>query len=227
MYDSTNNVDSSGNILPISSASRDRKFVGDTSYAVVVDPRPTPSGQVIIYAAMSGPNGGIWRSEDTGKTWTLLLAGQATDVVLDRESGAVLNPATGTEVQGNLQVVYAAMRGTGVFMSPNQGQVWNQMLGGIGNPLIFDSRFAPSPNVNPVNGPTPNGGQGRISLAVPNATGNAAQDAVYEGWLYAIVSTPAGALDGIFVTKDFGQNWTEVRIQIGRASCRERVLMPV
>src|SRR4029077_2365189 len=49
VYDSTNNVDSSGNILPISSASRDRKFVGDTSYAVVVDPRATPSGQVIIY----------------------------------------------------------------------------------------------------------------------------------------------------------------------------------
>ena len=47
---------------------------------------------------------------------------------------------------------------------------------------------------------------------MPNPTGNAAEDAVYEGWLYAIVSTPGGALDGIFVTKDFGQNWTEVRI---------------
>ena len=47
---------------------------------------------------------------------------------------------------------------------------------------------------------------------MPTPTGNAAEDAVYEGWLYAVVSTPAGALDGIFVTKDFGQNWTEVRI---------------
>ena len=97
-------------------------------------------------------------------------------------------------------------------MSPNQGQVWNQMLGGIGNPLIFNCRYAPSPNVNPVNGPTPNGAEGRIALAVPNPTGNAAQDAVYEGWLYAVVATPAGAFDGIFVTKDFGQNWTQVRI---------------
>ena len=43
----------------------------DTSFKVVVDPKPTPSGQVIIYAALSGPNGGIWRSEDTGKTWQL------------------------------------------------------------------------------------------------------------------------------------------------------------
>jgi len=167
---------------------------------------------VIIYAAMSGPNGGIWRSEDTGKTWTLMLAGQATDVVLDAESGIVLNPDTNTYVQGNLQVVYAGIRGVGVYMSPNQGQLWNQMLGGIGNPLIIDTHYGPPPNVNPVNGPTPNGAQGRIVLAVPNPTGNAAQDAVYEGWLYAIVATPGGGLDGIFVTKDFGQNWTQVRI---------------
>ena len=47
---------------------------------------------------------------------------------------------------------------------------------------------------------------------MPNPTGNAAEDAVYEGWLYALVANPAGALDGIFVTKDFGQNWTEVNI---------------
>ena len=212
LYDSTDNVDSNGNILPINSTSRDRKFVGKTSYKVIVDPKPTPNGQVIIYAAMSGTNGGIWRSEDTGKTWTLMMAGQATDVVLDPESGIVLNPDTNTFVQGNLQVVYAAIRGVGVFMSPNQGQVWNQMLGGIGNPLIFDTHIAPNPNVNPVNGLTPNGAQGRIVLAVPNPTGNAAQDAVYEGWLYAVVATPAGGLDGIFVTKDFGQNWTQVRI---------------
>ena len=212
LYDSTDNVDSSGNVLPISSASRDRVFVGDSAFEVTVDPKATPSGQVIIYAALSGPTGGIWRSENTGQTWQLMMSGQATSVVLDQESGTVLDPDTNTEVQGNLQVVYAAIRGVGIFMSPNQGQVWNQMLGGIGNPLIFDSRYGPSPNVNPVNGLTPTGAEGRISLAVPNPTGNAAQDAVYEGWLYAIVSTPAGALDGIFVTKDFGQNWTQVRI---------------
>ncbi len=47
---------------------------------------------------------------------------------------------------------------------------------------------------------------------MPNPTGNAAEDAVYAGWLYALVANPAGALDGIFVTKDFGQNWTEVNI---------------
>ena len=60
LYDSSNNVDSSGNLLPISSRrTRDRTFIGMTSYKVVVDPQLTPTGQVIIYAAMSGTNGGI------------------------------------------------------------------------------------------------------------------------------------------------------------------------
>ena len=53
-----------------------------------------------------------------------MLPGQATDVVLDPDSGNVINPATDTTVQGNLQIVYAGIRGVGVYMSPNQGQVW-------------------------------------------------------------------------------------------------------
>ncbi len=38
-----------------------------------------------------------------------MLAGKATDVVLDPNSGTVFNPDTDTEVQGNLQVVYAGI----------------------------------------------------------------------------------------------------------------------
>ena len=212
LYDSLNNVDSSGKLLPISSAQRDRTFIGMTSFKVTVDPQLTPNGQVIIYAAMSGTNGGIYRSEDSGKTWKQVLAGQATDVVLDQSSGLILDPTSDTFHRGNLQVVYAGLRGQGVFMSPNQGQVWNLMTGGVGNPLIVNDFVAGQPNVNPVNGPTPNGAQGRIVLAVPDATGNSARDPIYAGWLYAAVSTPAGTFDGLFVTKDFGQNWTPVRI---------------
>ena len=33
-----------------------------------------------------------------------------------------------------------------------------------------------------------------------------------QGWLYAAVATPDGSFYGLFVTKDFGQNWTDVRI---------------
>ena len=51
LLDSTDNVDSSGNFLPIDSASRNREFVGMTVNKVVVDPKLSPTGQVIIYAA--------------------------------------------------------------------------------------------------------------------------------------------------------------------------------
>ena len=192
LYDSTNNVDSSGNMLPIESTARNREFVGTTAFDVVVDPKLTPTGQVIIYAALSGPNGGIWRSEDTGQTWVNMDPGQATSVVLDADSGIPLNPDTDPGAKGNLQIVYAAFRGTGVFMSPNQGQVWNQMLGNVGNPLIQD--LLTGKNVNPATSPSPNGAEGRITLAVPASTGNAVEDAVYAGWLYALVANPAGGL---------------------------------
>ena len=38
------------------------------------------------------------------------------------------------------------------------------------------------------------------------------EDAIYAGWLYAAVSTSTGGFDGLFMTKDFGQNWTQVNI---------------
>ena len=76
--DSTDNVsrqlpESATRICPSTPPARDRKFVGTTAYQVTVDPELTPNGQVIIYAALSGTNGGIWRSENTGQTWTQVL----------------------------------------------------------------------------------------------------------------------------------------------------------
>lgn len=211
LYDSTNNVSSivttdvntSANLLPISSPARDHIFVGTSAFKAVVDPRLTPNGQVIIYAALSGPNGGIYRSQDTGQTWQLMRAGQATDVVLNMSSG------TGAP-GGNLQIVYGAFRGEGVFISPNQGQVWNLMAGTGGNPLLVNPLT--QQNVNPITQPNPNGGLGRIQLATPVPTGNAVQDLIYQEWLYAVVIRPDSHLSGVYVTKDFGANWTRVRI---------------
>jgi subtilisin-like proprotein convertase family protein len=207
LLDSTDNVDSSGNFLPIDSASRNREFVGMTVNKVVVDPKLSPTGQVIIYAALSGTNGGIWRSEDTGKTWELMLAGNASDVLLNPDSGIPLIPDSDSSATGNLQIVYAGMEGQGIFMSPNQGQVWNLMTP-VGNPLIFD--VLTGDNVNPIAEANPNGNDGRIVLAMPSATDSAVENALYGGWLYAAVSTPSGGFDGLFMTKDYGQNWTEV-----------------
>src|SRR5207248_2813186 len=33
-------------------------------------------------------------------------------------------------------------------------------------------------------------------------------------WLYALVAKTDGGLDGAYVTKDFGQNWTKIRIPV-------------
>ena len=160
---------------------------------------------------MSGTNGGIWRSEDTGKTWQLMLAGNATDVLLN-PIAAYLSIRTPTpSVNGNLQIVYAGMEGQGVFMSPNQGQVWNLMAGGIGNPLIVDvltgteRESGHEPNPNGAQGPN-RAGRAGLQPAMPCKTH------IYGGWLYAAVSTPTGGFDGLFMTKDFGQNWTQVNL---------------
>ena len=56
--------------------------------------------------------------EITGKTWQLMLAGQASDVLLNPDSGIPLNPDLDPGATGNLQIVYAGMVGQGIFMSP-------------------------------------------------------------------------------------------------------------
>ncbi|HEX2971488.1 MAG TPA: proprotein convertase P-domain-containing protein, partial [Tepidisphaeraceae bacterium] len=218
LLDSTTNVDAAGGWLPMNAAQRDHRFVGTTTYRVVVDPKVTPAGEVIIYAALSGGqiNGGIWRSLDTGKHWTLMRGGQATDVVLDANSGYydVYDSAT-----GNLQVIYGAFRGEGVLRSPNRGQVWLPMPGGMGVPTIRDVDNLPGsmPAVPLASASsTPNGAKGRIVLAKPALTGDPVQDLLYQGWLYAAVvaASPGreGLFDGLYVTKDYGQNWTKVRL---------------
>jgi subtilisin-like proprotein convertase family protein len=244
LYDSTDNVstvseniDQTSNLLPIDSASRDRMFVGTTAYQVTVDPQLTPSGQVIIYAALSdgsGTAGGIWRSENTGQTWTQVLVGNATAVALDPNSGLPLLPISGSSPSdpgepgspttvGNLQIVYAGLtsgsQGSGVYMSTDQGGVnsWNLMTGATENPLIVD--LITDKNVNPTdtNEPspaTPNGAGGRIVLATPAAMAsqNYAESEIYSGWLYAAVVNTSGGFVGLFLTKDFGENWTHIAL---------------
>ncbi|WP_337176243.1 Ig-like domain-containing protein [Paludisphaera sp.] len=204
LLDSTTNVDASGMPLPLNSASRDRAFVGASVYKVVVDPRLTLQGQVIIYAALTGPNGGLWRSTDTGDHWTLMRAGQATDVVLDPTSN------TGGGTDPNLLRLYAGFANEGVYLSPNRGQNWNPLSGNVGNPLLIDV-FDDRPVGVATIGPGPMGAGGRVILGKPALTGNANQDLLYAGWLYAAVGDGGGGLRGLYMTKDFGQNWVQVR----------------
>jgi sugar lactone lactonase YvrE len=221
LLDSTTNVDASGNLTPINSPLRDHIFAkngGTTAFKLVVDPTHAPSGpsDVIVYAAISdngSGNGGLWRSLDSGKHWTKVSSNgvegtDCTDVVLAAGSASAAN--------GNLQVVYAAFRGKGVYLSQAQGAGLVLMAGGQGNTLIRDGTASPAPAI-PVKTPasfTPNGAKGRIVLAAPALTGNPIQDLLYEGWVYAAVATPTGALDGIYLSKDFGANWTQIQLPV-------------
>ena len=225
LLDSTTNTDSlfvgQGNLTPISSKMRDHIFVGTTSFKILVDPKPSPTGEVIVYLAVSGPNGGIWVSRDTGKHWGALdqfnkplgqpnLAGNATDVAL---------AAGSADATGNLQKLYGAIRGQGVFFTQNQGQAWTQTADGSaahpyqGDQTIRDGDYTTPPNV-PVQNPSdsPNGAKGRIVLVTPFFTGDPLKDFFYSGWIYAGVVTTSGNLDGLYLSKDFGGNWTKIRL---------------
>ena len=56
--------------------------------------------------------------------------------------------------------------------------------------------------------------RGRIVLRTALVPGNVAENLGYEGWLYAAVATPNGDLAGLYITKDFGQNWTKIRLPV-------------
>src|SRR5439155_21153735 len=114
---------------------------------------------------------------------------------------------------GNPQFLFAAFGGDAVYLTPTRGATWSKMNGGIGDPLLRDVTDS-TPTAVLVTPPadTPNGAKGRISLAAPALTGNVLQDTQYQGWLYALVATASGALDGVYMTKDFGQNWVKLRV---------------
>jgi subtilisin-like proprotein convertase family protein len=208
--DSTNNVDAQGNWLPISSPARDHKFVGTTSFKVLIDPHTDPSGGIFIYVAIGGggPNDGVWRSRDGGNTWTVIRSGDATDIafannITDAGSGLLTN-------------LYAGFRGEGVFLTTAAPFAGNMSLltGQQGNQLFRDEDSPGQAQIQFNTNPTPTGANGRIVLATPALTNNPLFNKLYENWLYAVVVTAGGNLQGIFMSKDAGRNWTQVHIPV-------------
>ena len=214
VLDSTNNADSLGNILPITTRGtgpfqRDGLFYGATGFKVVTDPTPVSPGNYVVWMAVQGSaaQAGLWRSLDTGRTWTRVRAGQASDVVYA--------PGSADPTTGLLQRLYVAFEGQGTFYTfnaPGRGD-FTFMAGGDGNNLITDFNYGPPPIVT-VDPPadTPNGAKGRIVLAVPGLQNSPLLNSFYQDWVYALVSNTNGTMDGLYMTKDFGRNWVKLQL---------------
>jgi subtilisin-like proprotein convertase family protein len=213
-------LDSTDNTLPF--AGRNHLFAnngGTAGFRVAVDPTPLPGGGTIVYAALAGPAGGLWRSLDTGNTWQKMSndgvhGTRATDVTLD--------PFSRSASTGNLDRLYVAFEGgpnPGVYFSPNRGQRLDIMGPASGaRTEIRDWEVAGTPRIGVDAAPSPNGAGGRITLAkpallpasVPNAQ---VKNLLYQNWLYAAVATPgAGTLSGLYLTKDRGATWTQLQL---------------
>jgi subtilisin-like proprotein convertase family protein len=203
------------NVLPIDSGARNRLFFNANIFKVIADPTPT-NGQRIMYMAVSGnaAQAGVWRSLDTGLSWTRLATGNATDVALAAGSA--------DPVSGNLTILYAAIQGQGIFFT-DQATATTDMQpanGGRGTPLVRNG--ATNAEILVANNPSPLfSGAGRISLAVPALTNDPLQNSFYSGWVYALVSSGNGdpvspdpnfpsLNSNLYLSRDFGQNWTRV-----------------
>ena len=210
--------------LPISSTLRNHLFDGTAVNKIVVDPTLL-NGKFVIYAAISGTsaaNSGLFRSIDSGVTWTQVESGLCTDVVLAGGSGG-----GGT---GQLQVLYAGFmtglgRTGGVYFSssalsapnntllpvPNNGAGAPGPNQGVNSRVNIDPEAPPFPTTvitvgNPTNNPS--GTTTPIVLATPAKTNQPLKDALYQGWVYAYTNNT------LYETKDFGQNWTQVNLPI-------------
>jgi hypothetical protein len=123
---------------------------------------------------------------------------------------------------GNRELLYAAFAGEGVFFTAQATSATDMvLLTGTppGNALIrdmalFDPVNNPTGNEVTVNAPTgfPTGAKGMIKIAVPAFTNNPLLNTFYSGWMYATVADTQGSYDGLYVTRDFGRNWTRADI---------------
>jgi subtilisin-like proprotein convertase family protein len=138
---------------------------------------------------------------------TPVMAGNATSVVL---------APTSADANGNLQTLYAGFQGNGIYYTTSATAATSliEMAGGAGVPenSEVNDDFSP-PQAVTVAAPasSPNGANGRIVLAAPPETSSPVENVDYQGWLYAVVANATeSGLDGLFVTKDYGRNWTKV-----------------
>ncbi|OWK40275.1 RTX toxin [Fimbriiglobus ruber] len=198
-------------VSTLSAPTRNHEFSAAIGNKIIVDPTLTASGNAIVYMAISqaytAGAAGVWRSTDSGLTWQQIRAGAATDVAL-----AAGSAGTG----GQLTTLFAGFEGDGVYIDANapSSNFMSQMAGNSSQFVngSFINNDTPTPVAVGLGGGqvSPNGGFGRIVLAVPTLTNSTFENLNYERWVYALVVAADGSLQGLYLTKDAGANWTKV-----------------
>jgi subtilisin-like proprotein convertase family protein len=192
---------------------RDHLFVGADINKIVYEQNPSAqSNRPIIWAAISqgsdpNPNvGGLWRSTDGARTWTQVFQGNASDFLFAPGSQQLNSGDRPT-------FAYLAIEGGstgGVYFTsdlnaPNPS--FSLMAGGVGRPTVQTGTIGVGAS------PTPNGDNGKIALAAPALVqGSPLANNYLQQWLYVAVANKDGTLDGLFMTKDRGLNWTQVKL---------------
>lgn len=232
VLDSINNFDTAANkYRPIDDAGRDHLFVGAVVRKVVFERNKNafaPFRQIIYAAVGQGTAttanvGGLYRSLDGGRTWAKIYTPPANAEVSD----FVIAEASAQPTSGNRpQLAYLAVEGVGMFRTTNLNSAspsFTQMLGGNDRPTV-DAPAGGKPVDDPQG--VPNGDKSKIAIAVPFFTTKVVTDPntgtptvvqddplannYYQRWVYAAVGNDNGTLDGLYMSKDAGDNWVRV-----------------
>jgi hypothetical protein len=166
--------------------------VGDAR-SLVLDPT-SPAGSRVLYAGITGV--GVVQSTDGGQTWTAILD-STTPAVSAAVSGGgftglrrvavALPPPTSPPNAGGIQVIYAAIVGSGVdFGLPDVIGLFQSMDGGGTWSTRATSGVLASVG-------TTYGGYAFHIAADPASPGDGANDIIYLGTLGQAVSTDAGS----------------------------------
>ena len=160
---------------------------------------------------------GVWRSLDSGRTWQLKRAGNATDLRLRREFGDDRHRQP-TRLGKSTATLFAAFGSGGAAAigrstSPRTSWRYVQPDQRHGRHPAVDPRRPDFPdNPIPVTQPPRADRSEDPPRSSRSFTGNVNQDVQYQSWVYAVGrrGPTAGCRRPLDLTKDLGQSWTRV-----------------
>jgi photosystem II stability/assembly factor-like uncharacterized protein len=202
--------------------------IGGRTRAVALDPR---NPDIILAGGVSG---GLWKSNDSGQTWT-----KKTDISSHLGVSALTqNPlnqdewfySTG-EIRGNsARASGAPFRGSGIFTSTDNGETWNQIESTKDDDIFYNSPYDYISNLtfSPTTGTSFFGSNGFGIYRSTNAfesshrvLGKTNQQVwadvavTKEGVVIAALSSAFSGVTqtqppGVYISRDDGLNWTNI-----------------